>query len=209
MAGPNGLIAYYLSAANAQDNDGAEPIPKSTLINDKKTDTYNLIPGKTYLFRIIDMSAIASHFIQFEGHNMTVIAVDGVPVQPFTTRTIRTTAAQRYDVVIKALANPKKNYSFISQIDNDLLDVPQPDNVTISNGVLQYDPRFGKPAPLLTHGTPVDDFILAPADGQKVLGPITKDIRFQLNFNEITLNGQQVQRSVNPTIAMPSLQKLI
>lgn len=78
MAGPTGLINYYLGAANNAAG-GAEPIPKSNLINDKKTDTFDLQPGKKYLFRVIAFNALAAHFLEFEDHEMTITAVDGVP----------------------------------------------------------------------------------------------------------------------------------
>lgn len=73
-----GLIHYYLSPQNTVDHDGAEPIPVSSLINDKLTETFNIQPNKKYLIRIISMSALAAHYVKFDGHNMCVVAIDGV-----------------------------------------------------------------------------------------------------------------------------------
>lgn len=72
------LVHYYLSPAN-RDAGGAEPIPQSSLINDKMSEKLKIRPGKKYLIRIISMSAIVAHFIQFDGHKMEVVAIDGVP----------------------------------------------------------------------------------------------------------------------------------
>jgi iron transport multicopper oxidase len=72
------LVNYYLSPENNAAG-GAEPIPKSGLINDAKNATFDLVAGKKYLFRVISMSALAAHFLEFEDHDMTVTAIDGVP----------------------------------------------------------------------------------------------------------------------------------
>jgi iron transport multicopper oxidase len=144
LGGPNGLINYYLGHQNDLDG-GAEPIPVSGLINEKATDSFQIQPGKKYLFRIINFSALAAHFVQFDQHQMTVVAIDGVAVTPQQTDTIYVAGAQRYDVVITGMQNPKKNYAFIAQMDNDMFDTPQPDSVTIANGVLVYDSKFPTP----------------------------------------------------------------
>jgi iron transport multicopper oxidase len=193
LGGPNGLINYYLSAENNAAG-GAEPIPKSTLINDQITDTFDLKPGKKYLFRIINMSALAAHFVEFDAHNMTVVAVDGVPTKPKITQTIRLTPAQRYDVVIEAKRNATMNYSFITQMDNDLFDTEQPDSVTIGNGILRYSSKSPDPPKLTTHGTPIDDITLYPADGQKILGKPDHVLNFTINFGSVAVAGQEVQR---------------
>jgi iron transport multicopper oxidase len=193
MSGSNGLVNYYLGAKNDEDG-GAEPIPKSGLINDKKTETFDLKPGRKHLFRIINMSGLAAQFVKFDGHSMTVVAIDGVPVVPKTTDTIYLSAAQRYDVIITGLQKPTKNYAFIVQMDNDMFDTPQPDSVTIANGVLRYNSKFPDPAPLTTHGDALDDMTLVPADGQKILPTPDVNIVTTLNFGDVDLNGQKVQR---------------
>lgn len=196
FSGPNGLISYYLSAANDNDNDGAEPIPVSGLINEKPTDSFNIQPGKKYLFRIISFNALAAHFLQFDQHQMEIVAIDGVPVTPKQADTIYISAAQRYDVVITGMQNPTKNYAFIAQMDNDMFDTPQPDNITITNGVLVYNPKWPNPPLLTTHGNPIDDMELLPADGQKILGSPDQTIWLSLNFGNVQVANQTVQRGV-------------
>ena len=73
-----GLIHFYLSQQNTDDNGGSEPIPVSSLINDKLTETFDIQPNKKYLIRIISMSAFAAHYVKFDGHNMCVVAIDSV-----------------------------------------------------------------------------------------------------------------------------------
>jgi iron transport multicopper oxidase len=193
LAGPKGLINFYLSAANDAAG-GAEPIPQSTLLNDKPTEIFDIKPGKKYLFRIIDMSALAAHFVQFDGHNMTVVAIDGVPTKPKTTQTIRLTPAQRYDVIIEGKGNATQNYAFITQMDNQLFDENQPDGVTIGNGILRYSSKFPDPPKLTTHETPIDDIVLYPADGQKSLSKPDRVLNFTINFGDAMVAGQEVQK---------------
>ncbi|EMC99490.1 hypothetical protein BAUCODRAFT_57035, partial [Baudoinia panamericana UAMH 10762] len=56
--------------------------------------------GQTYRLRIIN-SAIQSTFVfGIDGHELTVIAADFVPIVPYTTNTIIMTNGQRYDVLV-------------------------------------------------------------------------------------------------------------
>lgn len=63
-----GLIARYLGPQNER---GTPPIPQSGLINDALTSSFDIKPGKKYLFRIISMSALINHFVQFGKHGPT------------------------------------------------------------------------------------------------------------------------------------------
>ncbi|KAF2118652.1 Cupredoxin [Lophiotrema nucula] len=118
-----GQVHYYLSTQNEADHDGAEPIPQATLINDKMTERFKILPGKRYLVRIISMSALASHFVRFDGHQLQVIAVDGVPVKAAPADTINISAAQRHDVTITGRKDAKKkNYAFVVLFDPDMFD---------------------------------------------------------------------------------------
>lgn len=195
LAGPNGLVHYYLGAANDAEG-GAEPIAASGLINDKATDSFQIQPGKKYLFRVISFCALAAHFLQFDQHEMTIVAIDGVPVTPTQASTIYLSAAQRYDVIITGMQNPKKNYAFIAQMDNDMFDDPQPDNVTITNGALIYNSQWAIPPLLTTHDNPIDDLTLLPADGQNILGNPDQTIWLSLNFFNTQVANQTVQRGI-------------
>ncbi|ORY19189.1 Cupredoxin [Clohesyomyces aquaticus] len=181
-----GMVNYYLSRANTDQHGGAEPIPNATLINDKQTETFKIKPGKKYLIRIISMTALAAHYVQFDGHQMEVVAIDGVPVKATKTDVIQVSAAQRYDVVITGLANPKKNYAFVSQFDPDMFDTLPADLVMTNDGILEYDSKFGKPAPIRKDAfdTFLDDFGLVPADGMPLLGKPDKTVTLNVNFTD-------------------------
>jgi iron transport multicopper oxidase len=57
------LINFYQSKKNNNVNFGAEPIPNSAIINDILNPKFAIIPGKRYLFHIINMGAYASQYI--------------------------------------------------------------------------------------------------------------------------------------------------
>ena len=69
------LIPQFLNRANPT---GAEPIPNSVLFNDTQNVTVSIEPGKTYLFRMVNIGAFAGQYIWFEGHTMSIVEVDGI-----------------------------------------------------------------------------------------------------------------------------------
>lgn len=176
-----GLINYYLGT---QNTDGAEPIPQASLINDKMTEVFNIQPGKRYLIRIIGMSALAAHYVRFEGHTMQVVAIDGVPVEATDAEVIQISAAQRYDVIITGRNATDKNYAFVAAFDPDMFDtVPASLNMN-TDGVLQYNKKAPQPTPLrnITFDNVLDDIHLVPLDRKALLGKPTKEINFNVNF---------------------------
>lgn len=88
---------------------GAPPTLDTGLING--TNTWNglgkkfqttFIPGKKYLIRLVN-TAVDAHFqFSIDGHNLTVIANDLVPLVPYTTQSVRISMGQRYDIVVTA-----------------------------------------------------------------------------------------------------------
>ncbi|KAG8532519.1 uncharacterized protein KY384_002396 [Bacidia gigantensis] len=62
-----------------------------------------LKPGKKYLLRLINTS-LDTHFVfSIDGHNVTVIGADFVPVKPYVTDSVRVGIGQRYHVVVEAV----------------------------------------------------------------------------------------------------------
>lgn len=102
---------------------GAEPFPDGTLINDAVKPKFTMIPGKRYLFRIINMSGFASNIIKFGGHNMTIVEMDGVATVPTPVSQIMIAAAQRYAVIVTALPSAAQNFAIMSAMDPSMFDV--------------------------------------------------------------------------------------
>ncbi|GJJ10822.1 hypothetical protein Clacol_005050 [Clathrus columnatus] len=115
------LINQFLSQANP---GGAEPIPDSGLIYFTQNGTYlppipsssppnpnvgfnenATLPfesGKTYRLRIINTSAFSAFFFWIDGHDMTLIEVDGTDIEEFPISLVSIAVAQRYSVLVTA-----------------------------------------------------------------------------------------------------------
>ena len=116
---PN-LIHYFLSPENTDATGGAEPVPNAALINEAQNVKISVAAGKTYLFRVINMGAIAGQYLQFDQHTMTIVEVDGVYVQPYDVNQLFVSMAQRYSVIIKAKTDSSKNFAIVASMNADM-----------------------------------------------------------------------------------------
>ena len=83
----------------------------STLINglgrstddsgaDAELAVITVTQGKRYRFRLVSMSCDPNHTFSIDGHNMTIIEVEGINVTPLTVDEIQILAGQRYSFVV-------------------------------------------------------------------------------------------------------------
>ncbi len=86
-------------------------------MNDTQNTTIPVEPGKTYLFRMINMGAFAGQYLWFEGHTMRIVEVDGIYTEPAETETIYITTAQRYSVLVTMKNNTDSNFAIVSSMD--------------------------------------------------------------------------------------------
>ncbi|KAK0712929.1 multicopper oxidase-domain-containing protein [Lasiosphaeria miniovina] len=116
------------------------------------------VPGKRQQLRIINGSAGTAFVFSIDGHNLTIIANDLVPVEPYTTGSIVVAIGQRYDVIIDGLDDPvpSGNYWIRTQpadgcnhFRTGVFDsrVPEAAPFDTRTGVLHYD------TPLTTYST--------------------------------------------------------
>jgi iron transport multicopper oxidase len=110
------LIEYYQSAQNAA-NGGPEPIPDTGLLNDGQDLQMKIQPGKTYLLRVINTGNFVGTFLRIPGHNLTIVEVDGVYVDPYVVDTLYLTTAQRYGVLLTTSSTPDQNYLVQARLD--------------------------------------------------------------------------------------------
>ncbi|KAK0705353.1 Cupredoxin [Lasiosphaeris hirsuta] len=162
-----GLLSFFISKANPT---GAEPVPKSALLNETQNLSVPLESGKTYLFRMANIGAFAGQYIWFEGHNMTIVEVDGVYTHPAEATMIYLAAAQRCSFLITA-RNETSNFPIVASMDTDLFDVlPEDLNYNVT-GWLVYDLKEPLPDPAeIYEFDPFDDMTLVPWDNQTLLG---------------------------------------
>jgi FtsP/CotA-like multicopper oxidase with cupredoxin domain len=109
---------------------------------------WQVTSGKKYLFRLINSAAQNVWWMHFDNHNMTVIAMDNVPIVPYTTDWLAIGTGQRYDVVITA-NQAVGNYFFRAVSQSSCADIPLCSNTGLgsANGILQYS---GAPTTLPT-----------------------------------------------------------
>ncbi|CAL3967028.1 unnamed protein product [Diplocarpon coronariae] len=161
------LIPKFLNKANPT---GAEPVPQNALLNDTTNLTVSVQPGRTYLFHVINMGAFAGQYLWFEGHNMTIVEVDGVFTDPAEVSMIYLSAAQRYSFLLTTKTDTSSNFAFVGSMDTDLFDVLPDDLNWNSTGWLVYDEAKPKePAATVDEFAFFDDFDLVPFDRKPLL----------------------------------------
>lgn len=109
-----GLIKSFVTYKNPT---GAEPVPRSALMNDTQNLTLPVQPGKTYFFRLSNIGAFAGQYFWIEGHEMRVIEVDGVYTEPATASMIYITAAQRYGFLVTMREDSSTNFAMVGSMD--------------------------------------------------------------------------------------------
>ncbi|EKD16466.1 hypothetical protein MBM_04935 [Drepanopeziza brunnea f. sp. 'multigermtubi' MB_m1] len=94
-------------------------------------------PGKTYRLRFIGGTALTFASLAIEGHDLTIIEVDGAYTQPYNTSFLQLGSGQRYSVLLTTKSAPEKS-AYYMQIESR--DRP---TLTRSFAVLNY----GVPSP--------------------------------------------------------------
>ncbi|KAL8814442.1 MAG: hypothetical protein Q9223_006334 [Gallowayella weberi] len=157
-----GLLRHFISYANPT---GAEPVPNAALMNDTQELKINVKPGKTYMFRIVNMAAFAAQYLWFEGHTMKIVEVDGIYTEAAEADMVYLTAAQRYSVLITTKDDASSNFAIVGSMDQDLFDVvPETLNPNVT-GWLVYSESAKLPTPAFVDDfKPFDDFTLVPHD---------------------------------------------
>ncbi|KND94156.1 Iron transport multicopper oxidase FET3 [Tolypocladium ophioglossoides CBS 100239] len=162
------LIPAFMSKTNPK---GAEPVPDAALINDTQNVTISVEPGKTYLFRVINIGAFPGQYLWVEGHKMRVVEVDGVYTKAADADMVYIAAAQRLSFLLTTRNDTAANFPIVASMDTTLFDkVPAGLNYN-STGWLTYDDSKPKPdAALVSDFDGVfDDMTLVPDDGMELL----------------------------------------
>ncbi|KAE8381899.1 multicopper oxidase-domain-containing protein [Aspergillus bertholletiae] len=82
---------------------------------------FNFVSGKKHRLRLLNTGSNANQKFSIDGHTMTVIANDFVPLQPFTTEVVTLGVGQRTDVIVEATGNPTEAYWMRASIDIECL----------------------------------------------------------------------------------------
>lgn len=167
-----GIAPDFLSVFNPT---GAEPIPDSFLVNDTSEVTNIPVkPNTTYLIRLINISAFVAQYFYIEGHNFTIVEIDGVYTDPTEADLLYIAVAQRYSILVTTKNQTDQNYGIVTLADSVLLDVIPSHLQLNSTNFLEYNSAAPHQAANITVDVasdlnPFDDFTLVPHDRQPLL----------------------------------------
>ncbi|KAG3183892.1 hypothetical protein PC129_g25322, partial [Phytophthora cactorum] len=73
---------------------------------------FQFVPGKKYLLRLINTSAMAAFKVSIDGHTFQVVASDADYLKPSTlVNSVTINVAQRYDILVQAKSSPSQGQS--------------------------------------------------------------------------------------------------
>ncbi|SPO03673.1 related to cell surface ferroxidase [Cephalotrichum gorgonifer] len=171
------LIPPFMAKGNPT---GAEPVPQAALMNETQGFKLSVEPGKTYLVRLVNIGAFAGQYVWFEGHNISIVEVDGVYTKPAEASMIYLSVAQRCSFLLTTKNDTSENFAIT------LFDALPPElnyNVT---GWLVYDDKKSLPTPAIIDAfDPFDDMNLAPHDEQKLLPPPDRTVQLDVSMDNL------------------------
>ncbi|KAF7297982.1 hypothetical protein HMN09_01019100 [Mycena chlorophos] len=177
------LIDQFISVA---DPGGAEPVPDAALIYFAQNGTYlgprtgtspqsnsavgfnenatlPFQPGKTYRLRIVNTSAFAMFYFWIDGHNMTVVEVDGTDIEEYPIDLVTLSVAQRYSVLVTARNDTSANWVIHANMDTDMFDtVPDTLNPNVTASITYSDSASLTDLGTIQAYSDVDDIAMAP-----------------------------------------------
>lgn len=207
------LLNEYESRANAKAG-GREPLPDSALINDSTGTKIKVEPNKTYLVHIICVSNWPGHTWVFEDHDMTLVEVDGIYVEPLAVapKMLRLAPGQRYSVLIHTKKNTGKNYAIWDTMDLNMMfvyenqPIPANYNPNVTAWLVYDEAKPLPPPPVVTDFDFVDDVGLTPLDQEPLLEPVNHQIVLDTSSKVIdgvtrfTVNNQTYLPQKNPSL---------
>ncbi|KAG9453251.1 hypothetical protein H6P81_006155 [Aristolochia fimbriata] len=136
----------------ASATGGGPPFSDAYTINGKpgrlyscSRDTFKMkvIPGKTYLLRIINAALNAELFFKIAGHKFTVVGADATYTTPYHTDVVVLAPGQTADVLLTADQSPTSSYYMAARpyVSSPLA----PFDNTTTVGILQYHHAASKP----------------------------------------------------------------
>jgi FtsP/CotA-like multicopper oxidase with cupredoxin domain len=80
--------------------------------------TFRFTPGKKHRLRLINAGSEGMQKFTIDGHNMTIIANDFVPVEPYQSQVVTLGIGQRTDVIVTGLPNATGEYWMRSNLSD-------------------------------------------------------------------------------------------
>lgn len=168
---------YYKNAEELlKESKGHEPSIDSSLFNDTVDVKWAVKPDTKYLIRLVNIGMSASQYFYVEDHDLVIVEIDGVAVEPVKVDSVMLATGQRYSVLLKTKNSTEKNYGMVS-VTNMMMRKVYLDNWLVYNTDKPLTPpKHIKPKELKY----IDDMNLKPLDKiQKLPEP---DHQFTLNY---------------------------
>lgn len=186
---------------------GAEPVPQYLIFNEGFNVSVPVKPNTTYLLHLMNIGALGAVFLWFEDHNMTIVEVDGIYVEPQEVETIYITTAQRYAVLLTTKDTTDRNYAIVSAFDTGLFDRPEDCLTHNTTNWLEYNADAPHEVYQLPYDSSddieaFDDFDLVPADGIELFPEPDVNIELTITMNNL-LNGVNYAFFNNITYTSP------
>ncbi|GAC73338.1 multicopper oxidases [Moesziomyces antarcticus T-34] len=211
---------------NRKNPTGAEPVPKSGLIyfahTPNTTTAATYLPGfsenatlpfeagKTYRLRVINMSALAAFYFYLSGHDMQVIEIEGVDVEPRSVDFLSLAVAQRFSVLVKARNDTSpQNWKLHANMDEDMFDVVPEDLQLNVTATISYPnaPKgeFG-PEKIIEEYTYFDDLQFTPVNAEPMVQPDATH-RLDVSFDTMS-DGENYAAFNNISYVAPKVPAL-
>ncbi|KAJ5584591.1 CAZyme family AA1 [Penicillium hispanicum] len=113
--------------------------------------TMGVNQGKSYRLRLVNAAVDTLWKFMIDDHVLTIIAMDFVPIRPYTTQYINIGVGQRYDVIVTAKTARVADNFWIRAIPQTACS--ENDNVDDIKGILHYHSRVGIPQTNAYHYT--------------------------------------------------------
>ncbi|OLN92142.1 Iron transport multicopper oxidase FET3-like protein 1 [Colletotrichum chlorophyti] len=177
------LIPQFLSKGNPT---GAEPVPQAALMNDTQNLKVPVQPGKTYLIRMINMAAFAGMYVWIEGHNASIVEVDGVYTEPAEASMLYLSAAQRCSFLVTTRNDTASNFAITASMDTSLFDtLPSDLNYNVTGWLVYDESKPLNPAATLETFSPFDDMTLIPYDKRPLLPAPSKTVELDVIMDNL------------------------
>ncbi|EAW12290.1 multicopper oxidase [Aspergillus clavatus NRRL 1] len=162
-----------------------EPFPNANLLNDSQHVRIDVQPGKTYLIHLINMGAFMGQYFWIEGHEMTIVEVDGVYTRPTVAENVYLATGQRYAVLLTTKEGRDANYPMVASMD-PLSILGHGKTMRSVTGWLVYDSNSPMPPPeRVDWYEAIDDMSLVPYDSAPLLLEPSHQITLDMNMHRL------------------------
>ncbi|KAH0354598.1 laccase precursor, partial [Aureobasidium melanogenum] len=111
------------------------------------------VPGKKYLFQLLNSAIQSTYKFYIDGHKFTVIAADFVPIVPYETTVLSINIGQRYEIIVEA-DQPVGDYFLRFDNQNACATTTNSDDI---RGIIHYEGSAGVTPNSTAHTYPRKD----------------------------------------------------